>query len=769
MEGLKLSYDQPAVGWDQGLPIGNGRMGAVIRGGQSAEIWDITEITYWSGQPEHLLAANTKEDIETIRSTFFAGNYEHGEQLAQRYLEPAKQNYGTHLSLCKLKIDFNERDSYSSFYRELDLEQAIVSHRIWQGQQLYTSEAFASHADDILAARFISNLGGGLSFTLSLLGETPLFDVRVDREAATISFTAQATEHMHSNGQCGVHAYGEIKVVVQGGEIEQANDSLIVKRADEAMIYISAVTDYKNSSDNWTKKARELLNDALLISFEQLRQKHIADYRELYSRVTLELGTKQASSLPTDQRLAALRNGNHEDASLFALFYQYGRYLTIAGSREDSPLPLNLQGMWNDGEANRMQWSCDYHLDINTQMNYYPTESSNLAECHKPLLKFIEQLADSGTASAKGFYGSKGWVAHVFTNAWGFTSPGWETSWGLNVTGGLWIAMQLREHYEYNLDESFLKETAYPVMKEAAIFFLDYMTVHPHSGYLVTGPSNSPENSFYLDDTNKTYALSMGATMDISLVRDLLQFCLTSAIQLGIDEEWQVKWKDALTKLPPLQIGEKGQLQEWLEDYGEAQPDHRHLSHLYGLYPGNEITPKHTPEWSQASATTLNNRMNRSTVEDVEFTLALFAASFARLKEGEKAYKQLSYLVSDLCFDNLFTYSKAGIAGAETNIFVIDGNFGGTAAIGEMLFQSHAGELELLPAIPSLWDSGKVTGLRAKGNIEIDLSWEQGQLTSVVIYANSACEKVVRYGDLSLELVLTPGDVYRMNGFLQLV
>jgi alpha-L-fucosidase 2 len=394
-------------------------------------------------------------------------------------------------------------------------------------------------------------------------------------------------------------------------------------------------------------------------------------------------------------------------------------------------------------------------------MNYYPTEVSNLAECHLPLIAYIENLSVAGQTTAQQFYGCPGWVAHVFSNAWGFTAPGWETSWGLHVTGGLWIANQLREHYEFSLNREFLAQRAYPVMKEAATFFLDYMTLHPKYGWLVTGPSNSPENSFYIKDS--THQLSMGTTIDQVLVRDLFVFCLEAAELLQVDMEWQQRLKQAIGELPPLLVGKRGQLQEWLEDYEEAQPDHRHLSHLVSLYPGNRITVRGTPELSTSARITLENRMSREELEDVEFTVAFFAASFARLEDGNQAYKHLTHLIGQLCFDNLLTYSKPGIAGAEKKIFVVDGNFGGTAAIAEMLLQSHAGEINLLPALPKKWLTGRVSGLRAKGNIEVDIVWEKGELMEATIQAFSAGQTFLRYRDQSVPLVLASGHVYRID------
>jgi len=766
MGGLKLRYSRPASEWSQGLPIGNGRLGAVIQGGTDCETWTITEVTYWSGQPEEIISSSLgKSDLEHMRKAFYDGDYRLGEKLAQQTLQPVKKNFGTNLQLCDLILRFGSQgDCYE---RELDLDESIVRHSYKFKGISYTNETFASHADGIIASRMRSEQAGGISFTLSIQANTPSFSTKLSDDQRTISFTGQATEDMHSDGSCGVLSDGMVKVVTKGGTVEGDANSLTVSDADEAIIYFAAATDYGRSGNEWTKESSRKLEQAIFKGYEHLRKDHIADYRQLYARVDIDLGVSSRANLPIDERIRLLMDEQEEDPQLYALFYQYGRYLMISGSRADSPLPMNLQGLWNDGDANRMQWSCDYHLDVNTQMNYFPAETGNLAECHVPLMRFVEQLAIAGRSSARRFYGCEGWVAHVFTNAWGFASPGWETSWGLNVTGGLWIATHLREHYEFSKDMKFLKELAYPVLKEATIFFLDYMSLHPKHGWLVTGPSNSPENSFYLgDDKDEVYQLSMGTTMDQMLVRDLFEFCLTSAQVLNTDFEIQDKLKQAIPLLPPLQIGKRGQLQEWLEDYGEAQPDHRHLSHLFGLYPGNQVTPHGTPELSNAARTTLENRMSRADLEDVEFTLAMIAASFSRLRDGDNAHKQLKYLIGRLCFDNLLTYSKAGIAGAETNIFVADGNFGGTAAIAEMLLQSHAGEIDLLPALPVQWHTGKITGLRAKGNLEVDMVWASGCLVEASVRAFSAGRTLLRYGKRTVPLELEPHCAYNIDSEL---
>ncbi|REE86501.1 alpha-L-fucosidase 2 [Paenibacillus taihuensis] len=773
---MKLRYDGPAPGWKQGLPLGNGRLGAVVYGDGASETWCITELTYWSGKSEPAVTASQgKSDIDAMRELFYAGNYVEGEEMASRLLQAEKRNFGTNLSLCDVRLSFAGGDQGESMTRELNLEEAVyravststrtsTSKNMAVDDSSLIRETIASHPNNVIASH-VRREGitvGGVAFTLRLEGRTDRFDARASGDDMLV-FESQATETMHSDGTCGVKSRGAVHVVAAGGSVTLQDAAIVVDGADEAWIYFAVETDYRREDEAWEQEAASRVKQAAEQGYSQVREAHIADFKQLYGRVEADFGDSGASALPIDERVRLLRGGG-DDPQLFTLFFQYGRYLMIAGSRHDSPLPMHLQGIWNDGEANRMAWSCDYHLDVNSEMNYYGAEAANLAECHLPLMRYIERLAEAGRETARSYYGCEGWTAHVFSNAWGFTEPGWHYSWGLNVTGGLWIANQLREHYEYGRSESFLRESAYPVLKESALFFLDYMTIHPKYGWLVTGPSNSPENSFYVGGSrDRSYTLSMGPTMDQSLVRDLFAFCLEASEQLGVDEPLRERLRQAIELLPPLQIGKSGQLQEWLEDYGEAQPDHRHLSHLYALYPGGQITPHGTPELSEAARRTLTMRMRDEGLEDVEFTLALFAASFARLHDGDRAYDQLSYLIAELCFDNLLTYSKAGIAGAETNIFVADGNFGAAAAVTEMLLQSHAGEIHLLPALPFQWHTGRITGLRARGNAEVDIEWQGGELITATIHSHAQLETVVRYGEGIVPITLAAGESCRLE------
>lgn len=768
-----LWYDTPATKWQQGLPLGNGKIGAVVLSDVHTEIWSFNDITFWSGRRE--APPNTyggKAAIHEIQARYIEADYSGGKALCEKFLQPPKQNFGTNLTVAKIVIQLqNEAGAKpSDFRRELNLDQAIATVQYTLAGHTYRRETFISHPQQVLVSRLSTNAPHGLSLTLSISSDTPEFKVTATEDK--IKFQAHALEAIHSDGTCGVQGQGIIKVIVSDGSIQSSGESLIVKNAPSILIYTAFNTDFRQVDGCWKSLSSSQVESAQSLAYEQLRGDHLKDHQSLYRRVSINLGRSNHDGLPTDRRQAKFNKASgFDDAGLFGLYFQYARYLTISGTRATSPLPLHLQGLWNDGEANRMNWSCDYHLDINTQMNYWPTVMGNLSECNIPLMKYIEKLSIDGQTAASKFYGSPGWVAHVFSNVWGFSSPGWETNWGLNVTGGLWIATHMMEHFEYTQDLKFLVEQAVPVLRSAADFFLDYMIIQPQTGFLVTGPSVSPENSFFTGNPNDVaQELSLGPTLDIVLIRDLFSFLLQNASLANIDPEFTSRVREALLRLPPLKIGKKGQLQEWLEDYEEAQPDHRHLSHTMALCKSAQISLRHTPALARAVGVTLANRQARADLEDIEFTAALFGANYARLDDGEAALKQIGHLVGELSFENLLSYSKPGIAGAETNIFVIDGNFGGAGVIGEMLLRSPGdGEIDLLPALPKQWGTGSITGIRARGNLEFDLEWKDGALTLAKMKAFSPGAVKLYYRGFRTNVLFKAGDVHSFDSSLGLL
>ncbi|RFU29876.1 hypothetical protein B7463_g6484, partial [Scytalidium lignicola] len=768
-----LWYDTPATKWQQGLPLGNGRIGAVVLSDVNTETWSFNDVTFWSGHSEPSPRVfGGKAARHNLQALYLENDYVGGKALAEKFLEPPKHNYGTNLTVAQISLQFSHQTDAkpSIFKRQLNLDDAISTTQYTLASHSYHRETFISYPQQVLISKISSDSPQGLSFTLFISSDNPEFKVTTTGD--TIEFNAHALENIHSDGKCGVEGRGTIKISVSGGSLQSNNGKLEVKNASSAVVFVTFNTNFRQEDDSWRGLSLKQINEAESLSYNQLREDHIKDHQALYRRMSIDLGKSDNATLPTDKRQAKFNKAsNFDDPGLFALYFQYARYLTISGTRATSPLPLHLQGIWNDAEANKMNWSCDYHLDINTQMNYWPTEASNLTDCNIPLMEYVEELARAGQTTAEQFYGSPGWVAHVFSNAWGFTDPGWETGWGLNVTGGLWIATHMMEHYEYTLDQKFLVGQAVPVLKAAAEFFLDYMTIQPGTGYLVTGPSVSPENSFFTGNSKDgEQHLSLGPTLDIVLIRDLFDFLIKTASQSGLDSEFTSQVKDARSKLPPLKIGKRGQLQEWLEDYEEAQPDHRHLSHTMALCRSAQITARHTPSLAEAVGVTLANRQARADLEDIEFTAALFGANYARLNDAEAARKQIGHLIGELSFENLLSYSKPGIAGAETNIFVIDGNLGGGAVIGEMLLRSAGdGEIDLLPALPTLWESGSVTGLRAKGNLEVDLEWKDGGLTVARLKAFSPGSVTLYYMDAKANVSFKADDVLRFNSSLEIL
>ncbi|HEX3437278.1 MAG TPA: glycoside hydrolase family 95 protein [Pseudacidobacterium sp.] len=757
----ELWYSRPAKRWLEALPIGNGLMGAMVYGGIEEERIALSASTVWSGAPETgVVNPGALPHLQEIRELLFAGKYVEARSLCEKHLLAHPRNFGTNLPLPELTMSFKETGQAEDYRRSLDLEEAVAEVSYRSGDAVYTREIIASHPDDVIALRLGCTRTGSIGFNLHF-GATKLPHSIKTVGKNVLAVEGKALETLHSTGLDGVDFQISVQVIPEGGSVHSGDASLYVEAANSVIVLVAIATSYGGKKPD--EACAKVLQRAAGKSFDELRRAHSNDHAQLYRRVVLDLGNTDASlrMKPTDERRKQMAAGT-ADPELLALFFQYGRYLTIAGSRADSPLPLALQGIWNDGLASSMGWTDDFHLDINTQQNYWAAEVCNLGECQLPLFRLIEGLRVSGRTTAREMYGAPGWVTHTVTNTWGYTAPGWGIGWGLYVTAGIWISLQLWQHYIFHPDTEFLDTSVYPALREAAEFFLAYMVPEPKHGWLVTGPSDSPEN-WYKTPSGDQAAESMGNTCDRAFVYALFSMCIQSSETLNVDPDFREKLKGARAKLPPFQIGRYGRLQEWLEDFEDASPNHRHTSHLVALYPLSEISPRRTPELARAAEVTIERRIHAANWEQSEWGRANLAAYYARLLKGDAAHDALTGLVTQAADDNLLTYSSSGVAGADQNIFAIDGNTAGTAALAEMLLQSQDNEIVLLPALPSAWPEGSVRGLCARGGYEVNMYWSNGRLRSASILSQMGGSIPVRYGERMTTIHLRAGQTARLN------
>lgn len=739
VDWVRMWYDTPADEWMKSLPLGNGRLGMMVYGGVETEILALNESSMWAGEydPEQEKKFG-KEKLQALRKLFFEGKLVEGNRLAGKYLTGRNNSFGTHLPIGDLKLDFHypEGGEMSDYKRCLNLNEALhtVSYRI--GNVTYMRESFASNPDDVLVMRMRATRKKSITTDISLnMLRQPS---TVKTEDGQLVFSGQAL--FPKQGKGGVHFEGRIVVLASGGSVEEKADRIAVKQADELTLLIDVRTDYKNPA--YRAKCLENLKRAEGESYRKMKDRHVRDFSRLFNRVGLSLGTSGMESIPTDERWKNYKNAPSEDPGLVALFMQYARYLTIASSRENSPLPIALQGFFNDNLACNMCWTSDYHLDINTQQNYWMSNVGNLSECNAPLWNYIRDLSVHGQKTAQKVYGCKGWTAHTVSNIWGYTAPSPGMGYGLFPTAGSWLASHLWTEYEYTQDKSFLKETAYPLLKGNAEFLLDYMTETPDGKYLVTGPSISPENSFLYE--GKYLCASMMPTCDRVLAYETLRSALESAQILDVDKPFQECLKKAVQKLPPIRLMANGGIREWMEDYQEGVPNHRHTSHLLSLYPFNQISLERTPELAEGALVTITNRLSAPGWEDVEWSRANMICFYARLKKKEDAYRSVNILLHDFTRENLLSISPKGIAGAPYDIFIFDGNAAGAAGIAEMLVQSQEGYIEFLPCLPEEWNEGECRGLCVRGGGEVDFSWDARGLKRAAVYAKTSSDYTVK-------------------------
>jgi alpha-L-fucosidase 2 len=710
---MVLWYDEPAGKWVEANPTGNGRLGAMVFGGTEKERIQINDDTLWFGEPHDYAHEGAVEHLDKIRKLLFEGNQGEAQKLAGEQFMSVPLRQMAYQPCCDLLITQPDHKGVVDYRRELDIGNAISTVTYEVGDITYTRTLLVSNPDDVIVVRIEADKPGKVSFSATL--DTPHEDKALStvgkNELAMRGRVRTTMKRQNRTTVNPLHFETRVAVSTDGGKATVTDESIEVAGANSATLVLTTATnyvDFEDVSGDPTKRCAATLQAVADKSYEAIKRDHIADYRELFDRVTLDLGVTDKVKLPTDQRIKAFGDG--DDPQLATLYYQFGRYLMIASSRPGTQ-PANLQGIWN--ESPTPPWECKYTTNINTEMNYWPAEMCNLAECHLALFDALEEIAISGARVAKEHYGARGWVLHHNFDLWRGAAPINASNHGIWPTGGAWLTQHLWWHYEYSGDKTFLRERAYPLLKGSAEFFLDYLVEDPRNdkGWLISGPSNSPENG----------GLVMGPTMDHQIIRELFANTAAAAKVLGVDEDLQQKLLQARGRIAPNQIGQHGQLQEWLEDKDSPSNRHRHVSHLWGLHPGSEINAN-TPELFDAAKVTLAHRGDGGTGWSKSWKVNFWA----RLLDGDHSYLMLSSLIATGTYPNMFDAHPP---------FQIDGNFGGTSGMTEMLLQNHLGEIAILPALPSAWPTGGIEGIRARGGVEVDIQWKDGEAVSVSLTA----------------------------------
>ena len=753
--GLRYHFNTPAGYWEESFPLGNGRIGMMTDGGMEREKIVLNESSCWSGSPQDADNPEARQYLPQIRALLFEGKTAEAQELIYKTFTcggPGSKGpkYGKYQLLGNLEITYDYPDAGTpapeGYRRELNLSSALATTSFIRDGIRYTREYFCSYPDEVGVIRLTADRRRALNFSLAMdrLSNVVLPQAWVpvsrvqDGDLLFLGRNQAGTEASESVPAEGMRYGARLRVLLpKGGECVGEGDSLRVRNATEALILVALRTDYYG--DDVEAVLKEDLDRSAEKSWRRLKRHHTKAFGALFDRVSVDFGHDAArEALPMDQRLQAFAQ-SPADPSLMALYYQFGRYLLISSTRPGC-LPPNLQGLW--ANTLRTPWNGDYHLNINLQMNLWPAESGNLGELHLPLVEWTRDQVESGRHTAQVFYGARGWVTHILGNVWQFTAPGEHPSWGATNTSGAWLCAHLYQHYKYSQDKAYLEEV-YPVLKEAALFFVDMLVENPRTGYLVTAPTTSPENS-YFDEEGRKVNVCAGSTMDNQIVRELFSNVIEAAGILGVDAASADTLAERRARLMPTTVGEDGRILEWPEPYRETDPHHRHVSHLYGLYPASEISVTRTPELAEAARKSLEVRGDKST----GWSMAWKVNFWARLHDGDHAFKLLTDLLHPAALGGAVNYSNGG--GTYPNLFCahppyqIDGNLGGAAGIAEMLLQSQTGQIEILPALPSVWRSGSFRGLCAEGGVEVSALWKDGAVRTIRLKARQEGDFLVK-------------------------